>query len=90
MNNNKLYNIILDAHEYLQNLDEEDEQEKLQTRCWYIPISYSTKAEPNSKGIKVRQWLTCNGPQELIIDNLHDDDWILFDSKVNGRCSLSP
>ena len=51
---------------------------------WWIPITYTTQTELNFNDTVPRHWLTPN-VQQIIISNITQFDWIIFNLQQTGK-----
>ncbi|XP_066254232.1 aminopeptidase N-like [Euwallacea similis] len=57
-----------------------------QRSCWWVPLSYSTKFNPDFQTTTPKYWLSCEyDEQKQVIEDLaKDDEWVVFNNKMAG------
>ncbi|XP_044745321.1 uncharacterized protein LOC123307169 [Coccinella septempunctata] len=66
-----------------QRIFHSEEPDKDAGICWWIPITYKTKCEKNSKNTVAEIWMTCP-KQPLVIKELKSSEWILVNLQTMG------
>ncbi|XP_050507042.1 aminopeptidase N-like [Diabrotica virgifera virgifera] len=52
--------------------------------CWWVPLSYSTKSNPNFNSTTPKHWLSCPEHSQTIEDLGDENDWVIFNNKMAG------
>lgn len=58
-------------------------KEAVNETCWWVPLTYTTKAERNFADAKPKKWLNCADQMSTVITGLPaKDQWVMFN--ING------
>lgn len=67
----------------LDELNEKSTRPNRGPECWNTPLSYMRRGELESETVRLRKWITCDGPATINI-SLGLDEWILVNLDLNG------